>query len=142
MVVLVVEGMGVRMVAILTGTVTIKATTLLAMSELETILQPIPTGTTILGLELKSKFARNLFLFELLDQSGGFRLFTSVLLNSERADKTCDIVAVTHTLEAIVTQTETVDMVVPPTVMEGEDHMEEDLVAAPVAIKCPTLELG
>ncbi len=43
--------MGVRMVAILTGTVTIKATTLLAIPELETILQPIPTGMTILGLE-------------------------------------------------------------------------------------------
>lgn len=40
------------------GYVTIKASTQLATWELETILQPIPMGMSILGLELKSMFAR------------------------------------------------------------------------------------
>lgn len=54
--VLVVEGMVVvQTVVILTGTMTVKETTLLAILELEAILQPIPTGMTILGLELKSR---------------------------------------------------------------------------------------
>ena len=39
------------------GTMIIKAITQMVMQELETILQPIPTGMIILGLELKSKFA-------------------------------------------------------------------------------------
>ena len=60
MVVLVVEAMEEPTVAILTGMVTIKAITLAATLELETILQPIPTGMIILGLDLKSKFARRL----------------------------------------------------------------------------------
>lgn len=62
MVVLEEEAMGVQTVAIRTGMVTIKATSLLATPVLETILQPIPTGMNILGLELKSKFARRLSL--------------------------------------------------------------------------------
>ncbi len=45
------------------------------------------------------------------------------------------------TLEAVDTRTETLDTAAPPTVMEGEDRMEGDLVEALVAIKCPTLEL-
>jgi hypothetical protein len=50
-------------------------------------------------------------------------------------------VVVMDTLEAVDTRTETLDTAAPPTVMEGEDRMEGDLVEALVAIKCPTLEL-
>lgn len=39
------------------GTMIVKATIQVVMQELKTILQPIPTGTFILGLELKSKLA-------------------------------------------------------------------------------------
>lgn len=42
---------------ILMGTMTIIAATQVDIQDLETILQPTPTGMTILGLELKSKFA-------------------------------------------------------------------------------------
>jgi hypothetical protein len=61
--------------------------------------------------------------------------------NSELANKTHGIVVVMDTLEAVDTRTETLDMAAPPTVMEGEDRMEGDLVEALAAIKCPTLEL-
>lgn len=57
MVVLAEEATGVQTGAIRMGTVTTKATSPLATPVLETILQPIPTGMNILGLELKSKFA-------------------------------------------------------------------------------------
>lgn len=43
-----------------TGTMTATAATQVDIQELETILQPTPTGMTILGLELKFKFARSL----------------------------------------------------------------------------------
>lgn len=62
MVVLVEEAMGVQTGVIRTGTVTIKAIPPLAIPVLETILQPIPTGMNILGLDLKSKFAGRLFI--------------------------------------------------------------------------------
>lgn len=57
MVVLEEEAMGVRTGAIRMGTVIIKTISLSATLVLETILQTIPTGTNILGLALKSKFA-------------------------------------------------------------------------------------
>ena len=57
MVVLAEEAMGVHTGVIRTGTVTFKAT---PPPVLETILQPIPTGMNILGLDLKSKFAGHL----------------------------------------------------------------------------------
>lgn len=59
MVVLEEEAMGVQTGVIRMGMVTIKATSPLATPVLETILQPIPTGMNIQGLELKSKFARH-----------------------------------------------------------------------------------
>ena len=65
MVDLVEEAMEVQAVAIRMGTVTIKATSPVATLVLETILQPIPTGMNILGLELKSKFAQRLSMFSL-----------------------------------------------------------------------------
>lgn len=46
-----------RAVVTPTGMMITKSTIQVVMQELETILQPIPTGTIILGLELKSKFA-------------------------------------------------------------------------------------
>lgn len=52
-----VEGMEVPAEDILMGTMTITAATQVDIQDLETILQPTPTGMTILGLELKSKFA-------------------------------------------------------------------------------------
>jgi hypothetical protein len=69
MVVLVVGGMVVQTVAIPTGTMTVKDIILLAILELGTILQPIPTGMTILGLELKSKFAWRLSFLRSSEQS-------------------------------------------------------------------------
>lgn len=62
MVVLAEEAMVVQTGVIRMGTVTIKTTSPLATPVLETILQPIPTGMNILGLELKSKFAWRLFI--------------------------------------------------------------------------------
>lgn len=83
MVVLVVEAMAVPTVAILMGTVTIKAITLPATLELETILQPIPTGMIILGLELKSKFARRLPVLKSPDyEAFVFSLYLYFILNA------------------------------------------------------------
>lgn len=52
---LAVEGMAAE--DILMGTMIITAAIQVDIQDLETILQPTPTGMTILGLELKFKFA-------------------------------------------------------------------------------------
>ena len=57
-----VEGMGVPAEDILMGTMIITAATQVDIQDLETILQPTPTGMIILGLELKFKFAWCWFL--------------------------------------------------------------------------------
>ena len=138
MVVLVVEAMGVQMRAILMGTAIIKATTLPAILELETILQPIPMGMIIQGLELKSKFARRLSVFSFCAAVRGCRPFPARVLHPELADTIKYSVRTTDTLEVTAIRTETVVMVA-LMVMEGEGHMAADLVEALAATKCPIL---
>ena len=54
------EGMEVPMEDIPTGTMTITAATQVDTQELETTLQPTPTGMIIQGLDLKFKFVGSL----------------------------------------------------------------------------------
>lgn len=127
---------------ILTGTMTITAATQVDIQDLETILQPTPRGMTILGLELKSKFAWCLVLkgnltccFEHFFSLPPYLCLSTPLILMLTLDTTA---AVTGSPEAAtVIQTE-MAVIVAPLMATEADHMEEALAEALAATRCLT----